>query len=252
MDAFERHATAHVGEIPEDSPSVDISCAAERAYPETAASSPDPTTMLRPPPAPPRQSPLREYFGRWAGVPGKHAPKGWPSPTDLAVAVCGSFLSIGALALLNFMAPSFGGSTETNTMLIASFGATAVLLYAAPSSQFSQPRNCVGGHLLSALVGVTLRILIVERGCNDHGVNCQWLGCALAVSIATALMFLTGTTHPPGGATALIALTQASIYHLGYLYVIVPVLVGACTMVVVALLVNNAGGERHRYPQYWW
>lgn len=64
-------------------------------------------------------------------------------------------------------------------------------------------------------------------------------------------MHLTKTLHPPGGATALIAVIGSSkIHHLGYLYVLIPVAAGALIMLTVALLVNNLAPTR-RYPEYW-
>ncbi len=65
-------------------------------------------------------------------------------------------------------------------------------------------------------------------------------------------MHLSKTLHPPGGATALIAVTGGEgIRQLGYLYALVPCLAGACLMLGIALLTNNLAGER-RYPLYWW
>ncbi|WP_363322540.1 HPP family protein [uncultured Desulfovibrio sp.] len=65
-------------------------------------------------------------------------------------------------------------------------------------------------------------------------------------------MHLSKTLHPPGGATALIAVTGGEgIRQLGYLYAFVPCLTGACLMLGIALVVNNLSAAR-RYPLYWW
>jgi len=128
------------------------------------------------------------------------------------------------------------------SMLIGSFGASAVLLYGAPKSPLAQPRNLIGGHVLSALVGVTVRLGVAGP---------DWLVCSLAVALAIAVMHATGTLHPPGGATALIAVTGGpKLLALGYLYVVFPVLSGALVMLAVALLTVNAAPTR-RYPEYW-
>ena len=128
------------------------------------------------------------------------------------------------------------------SMLIGSFGASAVLLYGAPKSPLAQPRNLIGGHVLSALVGVTVRLILPGP---------PWLVCALAVALAIAVMHATGTLHPPGGATALIAVTGGpKILALGYLYVLFPVLSGALVMLLVAVVAVNAAPNR-RYPEYW-
>ena len=64
-------------------------------------------------------------------------------------------------------------------------------------------------------------------------------------------MHLTKTLHPPGGATALIAVIGGpKIHNLGYVYVLIPVAAGAFIMLAVALLINNLAPTR-RYPEYW-
>ncbi len=96
--------------------------------------------------------------------------------------------------------------------LIGSFGASAVLIFGAPRSPLAQPRNLIGGHLVSAICGCTVRIAIDRF---EHST-----ACALAVALAIVAMQLTETTHPPGGATALIAVTTR---HLQNHFFLVPV-----------------------------
>ena len=128
--------------------------------------------------------------------------------------------------------------------VIGSFGASAVLVYGAPLAEFSQPRNLVGGHVVSAIVGVSVFMLVPESSI---------LAGPIAVSLSIAAMHFTRTLHPPGGATALIAVIGGEKVHaLGYLYVLCPVLVAALIMLVVALLVNNlSGNPKRHYPVYW-
>lgn len=175
------------------------------------------------------------YWQKMRG--GGQSPPG-VSFTEVGWSWLGSFIGIAAVALVHYTILDQQGLI----LLIGSFGATAVLLYGAPRSPLAQPRNLLGGHVLSALVGVAAG---------------QWLGAhpalaaALAVSAAIALMHLTRTLHPPGGATALIAVMGGgSIDRLGYWFVLVPVASGALLMLVVALLVNNAAKTR-KYPDYW-
>lgn len=157
----------------------------------------------------------------------------------------GSFLGIALVAWLNradWLTDI--GLTQTDTLLlIGSLGASAVLIYGAPRSPLAQPRNLIGGHLVSALVGVTAWMLI--------GPLLPWLAAALAVSTAIALMHLTRTLHPPGGATALIAVIGSEQVHaLGYLFVLIPATLGPLLMLLVALLINNLNTTR-RYPEFW-
>ena len=71
------------------------------------------------------------------------------------------------------------------------------------------------------------------------------------MATAIAVMHATKTLHPPGGATALIAVIGSNKVHsLGYLYAVIPTGLGAVIMLVVALLVNNIP-ENRRYPDFW-
>lgn len=150
----------------------------------------------------------------------------------------GAFIGISAVAFINFNIVE-----ETDfVMLIGSFGASAVLIYGAVKSPLAQPRNLIGGHVLSAMIGVTCFKLFPAQ---------MWLASALAVATAIAVMHATKTLHPPGGATALIAVIGSDkIHSLGYLYALVPAGFGAAIMLIVALLVNNIPKSR-RYPEFW-
>lgn len=150
----------------------------------------------------------------------------------------GAFLGIASVALINFNLLE-----ETDlVMIIGSFGASAVLIYGAIKSPLAQPRNFIGGHVISAIIGVMFYKLL-----NPH----MWLAASVAVATAIAVMHATKTLHPPGGATALIAVVGSQkIHNLGFLYVIIPAGLGASIMLIVALLVNNIPKNR-RYPEFW-
>lgn len=121
-------------------------------------------------------------------------------------------------------------------LLIGSFGASAVMLFGAPDSPLAQPRNLIGGHLVSAGVAV----LLVALFGSSYGV------VALGVGLAIGLMHLTHTTHPPGGATALIGVQG----HAGWPFLFVPVLAGVLILLLVALFTSNIVHHR-RYPRHW-
>lgn len=76
----------------------------------------------------------------------------------------------------------------------------------------------------------------------------RWVGGALSCGIATALMALTGTVHPPAGATALMAVADENVASMGW-FLIPVVMVGCGVMLAMALLVNNI---QRRFPYYWW
>lgn len=147
----------------------------------------------------------------------------------------GAFVGIGTIGLLQ--STQFG--EQDNVFLIGSFGASAVLVYGAPGSPFAQPRNLIGGHLVSAFVGVCFHMLIPGN---------YWLAAASAVSVAIVGMQITHSMHPPGGATALIAnIGSEKIKSLGFGYILSPVLSGVLILLLVALIVNNIPKER-KYP----
>ncbi|NQT41425.1 MAG: HPP family protein, partial [Planctomycetes bacterium] len=149
--------------------------------------------------------------------------------------------ALGEIPAVAYAHYSIVGETDL-VLIIGSFGASAVLIYGAVESPLAQPRNLVGGHVFSALVGVAAYQLFHDQ---------MWLSAAVAVATAIALMHLTKTLHPPGGATALIAVIGSQeIHDLGYLYAIIPAASGAVGMLIVALLVNNIPRTR-RYPQFW-
>jgi CBS-domain-containing membrane protein len=150
----------------------------------------------------------------------------------------GSFLGIAAVGLVHFNMLA----DSDMVMIIGSFGASAVLIYGAIKSPLAQPRNLIGGHVISAVIGVACFQLLGGQ---------MWLASAVAVATAIAVMHLTKTLHPPGGASALIAVIGSDQIHaLGYLYALVPAGSGAVIMLVVALLVNNIPKSRY-YPEFW-
>jgi len=122
--------------------------------------------------------------------------------------------------------------------IIASMGASAVLLFAVPHGALSQPWALLGGHLVSALIGVMCHRWI------SHGL----LAASVAVGAAVGAMYYLRCIHPPGGATALTAVTGGdAVYRLGFDFLLVPILVNVVLLLVVALLFN-APFHWRRYP----
>jgi CBS-domain-containing membrane protein len=178
---------------------------------------------------------LRNYFEKMKGTI-KSPPR--VSIPEIIWSWIGAFFGIAAVAYINF---SIIEKTDL-VMVIGSFGASAVLIYGAIKSPLAQPRNLIGGHIFSAIIGVASYQLLHPN---------IWLAGAVAVATAIAFMHATKTLHPPGGATALIAVIGSEkIHNLGYLYAVMPAGLGAIIMLVVALLVNNIPKSR-RYPEFW-
>lgn len=151
----------------------------------------------------------------------------------------GAFISILYVSGLNrYTLPSID-----MRVLNAPLGATAVLLFAVPESKLSQPRNVVGGQILSAVVGCTVRCIFPE--------HLTWVSAPVAVGVAVFFMMLTRTVHPPGGATALlIAALQPKGKWSSWIYV--PAFaVGTIGMQLIAFIMNLITPGR-AYPTFWW
>ena len=143
-----------------------------------------------------------------------------------------SFLSstLGILAICEIT------TLVNHPLLIGSFAASAVLLFGATDSPLAQPRNLVGGHLVSAIVAV---ITVSLFGSTP-------LTMAIGVGLAIFIMNITHTTHPPGGATALIGI-QGGV---GPGFIVFPVLAGALILLATAIFTNNVVYHRS-YPKHW-
>ena len=125
--------------------------------------------------------------------------------------------------------------------LVASMGASAVLLFAVPHGPLSQPWAVFGGHLVSAVIGVAC----VRLHANPI------LASALAVALAISAMHYLRCIHPPGGATALSAVAGGDAVHaLGFHYVLTPVLLNVLVILLVAIVFNFPFPWR-RYPAAW-
>jgi CBS domain-containing membrane protein len=150
-------------------------------------------------------------------------------------AFVGSFIGIGVIAYIQ----SHMLTANDNLFLIGSFGASSVLVFGVIQSPLAQPRNLIGGHLISALTGVTIQQFLPDI---------IWLTAPLAVAQSIVLMQVTKTLHPPGGATALIAVIGSEkVKALGYWFVLSPVFVGCVILLVTALIFNNITSNRS-YP----
>lgn len=170
---------------------------------------------------------------RLARLPRKwKAPFRGPRPSMSLQYALWSFLSATAGILAICKITSLVG----HPLLIGSFGASAVLLFGATESQLAQPRNLVGGHLVSAIVAV---IVVALFGSTTYTM-------ALGVGLAIFVMNMTHTTHPPGGATALIGVQGAA----GPGFILLPVLAGALILLATAIFTNNVVFHRS-YPKHW-
>lgn len=122
-------------------------------------------------------------------------------------------------------------------LLIASMGASTVLLFALPHSPLSQPWPVMGGHMIAAFVGIT---------CYQH-IPQTLLAAAVAVAGTVVVMYYLRCLHPPGGATALAAATSDAAQQLGYQFILTPVLLNVICLLIIATGFNYFFPWR-RYP----
>ncbi|MGD9662590.1 MAG: HPP family protein [Porticoccaceae bacterium] len=159
--------------------------------------------------------------------------------TEKLISALGAFIAIAGIYQVTNGLFEQGYLNQTGqNLVIASMGASAVLLFAVPHGLLSQPWAVFGGHLISALIGVFCQRYI------PHTIY----AAALAVSLSVLFMYYLHCIHPPGGATALTAVIGGSnIFDLGYGYVIAPILVNVVLILVVAVAFNCLFRWR-RYP----
>ncbi|MFP4611156.1 MAG: HPP family protein [Thiohalophilus sp.] len=156
------------------------------------------------------------------------------SHAERLVSGLGGFVGIFLIAVVSYYFTGFEGAA----MIVPSMGASAVLVFAVPHGKLSQPWNVLGGNGISALVGMTCYLYVPD----------VFLAAALAVGIAITLMHYMSCIHPPGGASALVAVIGGDAIHaLGYQYVLTPVLLNSFIIFLVAICFNYLFPWR-RYP----
>lgn len=168
---------------------------------------------------------MKNYFAK-IRTDGACPPR--PTASHVLWSWAGGLAGIAATAYLTHLTGAI--------LLMAPFGATCVLAFGIPDSPLAQPRNIVGGHLLSSLIGLVFLALFGNA----------WWVMGLAVATAIAAMQWTRTVHPPAGADPLVVLMTAP----GWAFLLAPVLAGSLLLVVCAVLFNNLAAAR-RYPKYW-
>jgi len=157
------------------------------------------------------------------------------------ISAVGALLGIVAVYwITRAVLPSHALVLPGGVLMLTSMGASAVLLFAVPQGALSQPWAVIGGHLVSAAIGVTCQKLFPDQ---------TWTA-ALAVGLAVGSMHYLRCIHPPGGATALAAVIGGTQVHaLGYHYLLVPVLINVAAILAMALAFNALFPWR-RYPAH--
>ncbi len=141
------------------------------------------------------------------------------------------------ISLISWISYYFTGASGA-AMVVPSMGASAVLVFAVPHGKLSQPWALVGGQMSSAFVGVTCFLLVPN----------VFVAAGLAVGLAIGVMHILRCIHPPGGATALVAVVGGSQIHaLGFEYLLTPVFLNTIIILLTAIVFNSFFPWR-RYP----
>ncbi|KAF4548939.1 Hypothetical protein D9617_24g016530 [Elsinoe fawcettii] len=174
----------------------------------------------------------------------KTPPPALPITIHTLVSVVAAFLGLLTVtAIINF-APQL--QHISTPVLIPSLGAGAVLNYVTPNLPAAQPRPTILGQTISAAVGVGIAKLFFMA--PERFDDLTWLSAPTAVAAAILAMRLTNTVHPPGGATAALAVSTSSTRTLGW-WLVALIAISTSTMVGVGLVVNNVG---RKWPEFWW
>jgi CBS-domain-containing membrane protein len=133
---------------------------------------------------------------------------------SILLAGVGAFVGLAFVGLL--------AQETSQPWILGSFGATCVLLFGFPSSPFSQPRNIIGGHVLTSLTGLVCLQLFGPG----------YMPMAIAAACALMLMMLTRTVHPPAGSNPVIIFAA----HPGWSFLALPTMLGAVALVAIGWL----------------
>ncbi|KXN92838.1 hypothetical protein AN958_06415 [Leucoagaricus sp. SymC.cos] len=189
-------------------------------------------------------APLPSWVSRWLGY--RSAPP--PKRPDFIIYIwsfIGAFCGISVIQAVFEQAQYF--VERKVPTLVASYGASAVLIYGATEVPLAQPRALFGGHFLGALTGVIITKLFQLLPTEERFDELAWLAASLACATSIVVMQITGTTHPPAGATALLPATTKEIRDIGWYYL--PVILLSSTLACAVALINN--NIQRRYPVFW-
>ncbi|MBU3005909.1 HPP family protein [Paraglaciecola arctica] len=163
------------------------------------------------------------------------------SHTEKIISAFGGLIGISGVFLITHLLIQTGTLDSTSGILvIASMGASAVLLFAVPHGALSQPWAVAGGHIISGFIGVSCFKLFGNT----------FIVSGAAVGTAIGAMYYLRCIHPPGGATALTVVMGGSVItDLGYQYLLVPIAANLLAILLLSLAYNALFTWR-RYPAH--
>lgn len=138
---------------------------------------------------------------------------------------------IGLLLVLT-ISKYLGDLSGVNEWLMASLGASALLVFVLPQSPMAQPWAVIAGNTLSALVGISV----------IHFVDDPLMAMSFAASLSIFGMFILRCLHPPAAAIALIVVL-GNVMH--YRYAFFPIMIDSVVLVLVGAVYSNLTGKSY-------
>ena len=129
------------------------------------------------------------------------------------IAGVGASITLGLLLMVET-------NVESAALVMAPFGATAVLVFGLPQSPLAQPKNVIFGHLVTAVIGIVF----------SQYVGVTPVSLAIATGLGITCMLISKTTHPPAGANPILIMLAGH----GWSFLIAPVLIGSVVIVLMS------------------
>lgn len=125
----------------------------------------------------------------------------------------GASITLGLLLMVD-------ANVESVALIMAPFGATAVLVFGLPQSPLAQPKNVIFGHLITAVIGIVF----------SQYVGVTPVSLAIATGLGITCMLVSKTTHPPAGANPILIMLAGH----GWSFLVTPVLIGSVVIVLMS------------------
>ncbi|KAI5960738.1 uncharacterized protein KGF55_004308 [Candida pseudojiufengensis] len=180
------------------------------------------------------------FFLGYHKPPHKPANDYWIWLEILIGSFCGLSLIMGI-----FKSPNIFSEYHHAPIILASYGASAILCFNASQVPLAQPRNVLVGHFLSACIGMGIqKLFYLSEGGRDH----MWASAAISVSISSVIMSICNCIHPPAGASAILPSIDEQVRLMSWWYLPVQ-LISSSLIITVACITGNIVRS---YPVYWW
>ncbi len=188
---------------------------------------------------------LHKVLNKCKGAGGKPMPR--DSDEKTAYTFVYIFITLMVFSSLNRFVV-MPGTDDQYTLLLGSMGALCTLMFSAPASPLTQPRNVLFSHMSAGFIGAVVNSCTVEN--HETGGLPRWVAQAFAPAFTIAVNGRMGITHPPAGAMAIIAVMDPTMIALGFRGIYLPVFVMAVLSIVLATVLNNSNSKR-QYPMFW-